>query len=58
VFIEIADTPGNSPRLHVSGVWTTPKALRAHARKNCKGWHCVRWNIDEKPPTDNNGDIK
>jgi hypothetical protein len=58
VYLEVSYVPTNSPGLHVGGTWTSNKALRAHARKACKGWYCVRWGIDSKPPVDKNGDIK
>ena len=51
-FLEIADTPGNHPRLHVVVTRSTPEQIRAHVVENLEGWRCVRWNLDGTPPVD------
>jgi hypothetical protein len=57
-YMEISYVPCNYQALHVGFIRSTPEKLRAHARKACKGWACDKWNIDEKPPTDKEGNIK
>jgi hypothetical protein len=57
-YMEITDTPGNSPRLYVTFIQETPAKLKRAIRKQCEGWWCVRWNIDAKAPIDEEGCIK
>jgi hypothetical protein len=45
--LEVSDTPGNYPRLHVALIQSTPQALRRHVNKKVKheGWIQVKNNI-------------
>ena len=55
--MEITDTPGNSPRLYVTFIEATPAQLKKAIRKQCEGWYCVRWNVTDKAPIDEEGCI-
>jgi hypothetical protein len=50
IYLEITDTPGNSPRLSVTFIEATPAKLKKAIREQCAGWFCVRWNADKNPP--------
>lgn len=58
VYMEIADTPDNSPRLQVCFIESTPAELTKSIRKQCKGWAVIRWNLTDKIPANKDGFIK
>lgn len=58
VYMEITDTPGNSPRLYVTFIQETPAKLKKAIREQCKGWWIVRWNLSAKAPVDEHGCVK
>jgi hypothetical protein len=55
VWLEISDTPGNSPRFFVAVRNTTAAELREHVLANLSGWIVQRWNLDSNPPVDADG---
>ncbi len=58
VYMEISDTPDNSPRLQVCFIEVTPDKLIKSIRKTCEGWAVIRWNLSEKVPATKDGYIK
>lgn len=57
IYLEITDTPDNSPRLYVTFIEATQAALKKAIRERCEGWYCVRWNLSTKAPIDEQGCI-
>ena len=52
LWLEIADTPGNSPRLYVGVIEQSAEKIRQHILRHLGGWQVIRWNLDDNPPED------
>lgn len=58
VYMEVADTPDNSPRLQVCFIESTPAEITKGIRQQCKGWAVIRWNLTDEIPANKDGFIK